>query len=69
MSPVERGRSSVSCGLVHSLQQATEIRQRESGPGLSLGRSKESNSSVKGRPSGFWPKHAGPAAKILNASI
>ena len=59
-----REKSVVSWGLEQGLHRATETRQWASGPGMSLGRSRYSNLSARGRPSGVESEGEGPTAKI-----
>ena len=61
--------SSASYGLAQGLQRATVTRGLAAGPERFEGRSRYSNLSPNGRPSGVSAAEEGPRASILKGSV
>ena len=64
-----RGMSSASYGLAQGLQRATVTRSLAAGPEIFEGRSRNSNLSPNGRPSGVSAADEGPTASILKGPV
>ena len=63
------GVSWMSSGFRHDLQRRRETRGMEARPGISDGRSRYRNLSLRGRPSGTAEAGAGSTARVLKGPI